>query len=85
MWVMLGPESLPEPTSRPEQAERSGALQIYKLPARVFIGAGTGYNRKEREDKGSWVWWRSWTAGVMFPCPCVRVDDPKPHVCKCHL
>lgn len=34
-------------------------------------------------EEGGAAGWRTWTAGVMFPCPCVSVDDPKPHVCKC--
>ena len=80
----------PSFTSRSSTKTRiSRVVQIYKLPARTaaqpgsFMGAGSGYNRREREDGGRLLGWRTWTAGVMFPCPCMSVDDPKPHVCKC--
>ena len=60
MRVTLGPRfsSRTSTETRASRAEQSGAQQIYKLPARTaaqpesFIGAGSGYNRREREDRG---------------------------------
>lgn len=60
MWVTLGSYLHQEPAPRREQAEQSGAQQICEQPARTaaqpgsFIGAGSGYNRREREreDRG---------------------------------
>lgn len=55
MWVTLGPESLPEPAPREEQAEHSrytSCLPGLQPSQRAFIGPGTGYNRRESGEDG---------------------------------